>query len=304
MKTKLIVLAAVLLMMAGSPLQAGMALSKEEILALTPQWTGERYPDGRPKVSDDLLKRMKKVSLEEAWSVLKGAGYDHQFEGNWKIIRPNQVMVGRALTAYYLPSRPDLSKRVMDEGKAEGRIGGSNSWPIDMLKNGDVYVADSYGKIADGTLIGDNLGNSIFAKSGNGVVFNGSVRDLEGLEEIEGFNGFVRGWDPTAIKDMVLAGINAPIRIGNVTVLPGDVVLAKREGIMFIPPHLAEKVVVTSEIIQLQDEFGHLRLRQGKYTPGQIDRKWSPEIIEDFFKWLDERPEKPGFSKEEIRKHL
>ncbi len=303
MKTKFL-LTSLVLFIALFRANAGLALSKDEILALTPQWTGERSSDGRPKVPDDILRRMKKVSLEEAWGVLKGAGYDHQFEGNWHIIRPNEVMVGRALTAFYLPSRPDLTKRIMDTGKAEGRIGGSNSWPIDMLQKGDVYVADSYGKITDGTLIGDNLGNSIFAKSGNGVVFNGSVRDLEGLEEIKGFNGFVRGWDPSAIKDMVLTGINVPIRIGPVTVLPGDVVLAKREGIMFIPAHLAEKVVVNSEIIQLQDEFGHLRLREGKYTPGQIDRKWSPEIIDDFFKWLDARPEKPPFSKEEIRKRL
>jgi regulator of RNase E activity RraA len=227
-----------------------------------------------------------------------------QFEGGWQIIHPDEVVVGRALTAVYTPARPDLSKRVNEVGKAQGRIGASNSWPIDMLQRGDVYVADGFGKIADGTLIGDNLGNAIFAKSGTGVVFDGSVRDLEGLSEIAGFNAFVRGWHPSAIKDVTLLGLNVPIRIGAVTVLPGDVVLAKREGVMFIPPHLAERVVVTSEIVSLQDEFGHLRLKEGVYTPGQIDGKWTPAIIDDFMKWFDARPDKPPVSREEIRKHL
>ena len=169
-----------------------------------------------------------------------------------------------------------------------------NSWPIDALKQGDVYVADGFGKIHEGTLIGDNLGNSIFAKSGNGVVFDGSLRDLEGLAEIEGFNAFVRGWDPTAIRDMMLMGLNTPIRIGRVTVLPGDVVLAKREGVIFIPAHLAEKVVNRAERIMLRDRFGHLRLREGKYTPGQIDTRWSAEINNDFIEWLRQNIDKLG----------
>jgi len=140
-------------------------------------------------------------------------------------------VVGRALTAQYMPARPELAGRLLDRGHREGRVGPMNSWPIDALQRGDVYVADGFGKIHDGTLIGDNLGNSIFAKSGNGVIFDGSVRDLQGLTEINGFNAFVRGWDPTAIQDMMLMGLNTPIRIGHVTVLPGDVVLAKREGV-------------------------------------------------------------------------
>lgn len=281
-----------------------LTLPKEELIALTDKWSGERYPDGRPKVPDEILERMKKVSLEEAWGVLRGAGFQNQFEGEWKIIHPSHPVVGRALTAVYLPSRPDLAARINAVGKAENRIGSSNSWPIDMLQKGDVYVADSYGKITDGTLIGDNLGNAIYAKSGNGVVFNGSVRDLEGLERIEGFNAFVRGWDPSAIKDMILGGINVPIRIGHATVLPGDVVLAKREGIMFIPAHLAETVVVRSEVISLKDEFGHLRLREGKYTPGQIDRGWTQEIKDDFMKWIESNPDKLKMPKAELERRL
>jgi regulator of RNase E activity RraA len=254
----------------------------------TATWDGPRLPDGRPKVSDDILQRMKNVSLEEAWMVLKNAGYHNQFEGDWKMIHPDVPIVGRALTAQYMPSRPDIQRKIDQQGQAEGRIGASNSWPIDMLQPGDVYVADSFGKIEDGTLIGDNLGNAIFAKSGNGVVFNGSLRDLEGLSAIKGFNAFVKGWDPSAIQHMMLTSINAPIRIGRAICAPGDVVLAKRGGVIFIPAQLAEQVVVKAEAIMLRDRFGHQRLKEGKYTPGQIDRKWTPEIESDFGQWLEQ----------------
>jgi regulator of RNase E activity RraA len=279
-------------------------LTPEQIIALTSEWEGERSADGRPKVADDLLRRMKNVSLEEAWGVLRGAGHNNQFEGDWMIIHPDHVIVGRAVTALYLPSRPDLDRHVRELGKQQKRIGPSNSWPIDILEKGDIYVADGFGKVVDGTLIGDNLGNAIYAKSGNGVVFNGSVRDLEGLSKIEGFNAFVRGWDPSAIQDMTMSGINVPINLGRVTVLPGDIVLAKRGGVIFIPPHLAEKVVVRSEVISLKDTFGHQRLREGIYTPGQIDREWSPAIIADFMRWVDSHSERLPMSKAQLKEML
>ncbi|MEL6256411.1 MAG: RraA family protein, partial [Bacteroidota bacterium] len=247
------------------------SISKEYLIFLTANWEGERFPDGRPKVGDDILERMKLVTIEEAWGVLRGEGYHNQFEGNWEPLHVDVPIVGRALTALYMPNRPDVSDQIKEKGEREGRIGSPNSWPIDMLSKGDVYVADAFGKIKDGTLIGDNLGNAIYAKSGNGVVFNASSRDMEGLSKIEGFNAFVRAWDPSFLTEVMLTGLNVPIRIGQATVLPGDIVLAKREGIMFIPAHLAEKVVITSEIIRLRDLFGITRLKEGKYSPGQID---------------------------------
>jgi regulator of RNase E activity RraA len=283
---------------------AGVAASKADQVALTAAWTGDRFADGRPKVADDLLKRMLAVSIEEAWEVLRVRGYENQFAGGWQMLRPDQPFVGRALTASYLPGRPDLVDRIMQTGKAEGRVGPSNSWPIDMLQKGDVYIADGCGKVADGTLIGDNLGNAIHARSGTGVVFDAGARDIDGLRQIEGFNACVRGWDPSFLKNMVLSSINRPIRIGSVTVLPGDVILARREGVVVIPPHLAEEVVVTSEVVRLKDEFGHERLRAGVYTPGQIDVPWTDAIKTDFFRWLESRPSKPPISRAEIEKRL
>lgn len=274
----------------------------EYIKSLTSEWKGERFPDGRPKVPDALLERLKNVSIEEAWGYLRNRGYMNQFEGDWMVLHPDQPMTGRVVTAQYMPLRPDLEKVIRDRGKAEGRTqqGGTNSWPIDVLVEGDVYVADSYGKIADGTLIGDNLGNSIYAKSKRGVIFYGSVRDQEGLEEIEGFNAWIKGSDPSFIQQMSLVTINTPIRIGRATVLPGDVVLAKKYGVIFIPAHLVADLVINAEVTALRDEFGHQRLREGKYKPGQIDSAWSDEIKKDFMDWLSKYPGKLPMSKQEL----
>ncbi len=200
-------------------------------------------------------------------------------------------VVGRALTAYYVPKRPEIMDRLTEKGHEEGRIGAMNSWPIDALQQGDVYVADAFGKIVDGTLIGDNLGNAIYTKSGNGVVFDASSRDLQGLSKIEGFNAYVRDFHPSFLHEVMLMGINVPITIGEAIVFPGDAVLAKNGGVLFIPAHLVEEVVNKSEFIMLRDKFGHEMLRQGKYTPGQIDGKWSQEIKDAFLTWVENHPD-------------
>ena len=280
--------------------------SPEYIKALTSEWEGERFADGRPKVPDAILERLKNISIEEAWGVLRNKGYQNQFESDWTIIHPDEVMTGRVVTAQYMPMRPDLEKYIKAQGKTENRAqqGGTNSWPIDVLVEGDVYVADSYGKIIDGTLIGDNLGNSIYAKSKRGVIFNGSVRDVEGLSEIKGFNAWIKGSDPSYIMQMSLISINAPIRIGRAIVLPGDVVLAKKYGVIFIPAHLVEDLVITAEVTALRDQFGHQRLREGRYKPGQIDSMWSDEIKKDFMNWLSNYPGKLPITKEELDKYF
>lgn len=289
---KLLVL--IVSLMSGSEAVQGqlLNLSKEQMMALTPKWEGERFPDGRPRVSDDILQRMKEVSLEQAWGTLRNHGYKNQFAGDWKMIHEGKIMSGRAMTAQYMPRRAVIREELEKEGKKDGRIGDMVNWPIAELVEGDLYVADSYGKLNEGPIIGDNLGTSIYAKSKNGVVFNGTLRDLEGLEQIEGFNAFVKGWHPSYQMEMMLMGINVPIRIDEVTVMPGDVVLAKREGVIFIPPHLAEEIVIKGEFISLKDEFGHLCLRENRFSSGEIDGAWSDEIRKAFIVWLDENPSK------------
>lgn len=302
---KKLILKTIVLIVISQPLTAQqVTLTTEQVKGYTAEWKGERFPDGRPKVADKMLERLKKVRLEEAWAVLRNKGYQNQFEGDWMVLNEDSAMTGRVVTAQYMPMRPDVDKVIKEIGKNEKRIGATNSWPIDVLKEGDIYVADSYGKIVDGTLIGDNLGNSIYAHSKRGVIFYGSVRDIEGLAEIHGFNAWMKGYDPSYIQQMMLAGINVPIRIGRATVLPGDAVLAKKGGVVFIPAHLLDTVVLNAEFIALRDAFGHLRLREGKYTPGQIDTQWTDEIKKDFLQWLKDNPDKVPMTKEELDKFM
>lgn len=283
-------------------------ISKEELIFLTPEWKGERFPDGRPKVPDDILKRMKNVSQEEAWAVMKNAGYGYQVAEGWQQINPDSVLVGRAVTATFMPARPDVWGAIDARGKKAGKRG-QNSWPVDLLVKGDVYVADQFGAHRNGPTIGDNVGNAIYAKTGNGIVYDGAIRDIEGLKEIGGFTSYFTSYDPSYHNppgdlNTMIIGINQPTRIRTVTVMPGDVVLGKEGIVSFIPPQLAEKVVKTSEIVQLRDAFGHLRLREGKYSAGQIDARWTDDIEKDFSKWLNDHINELPVPKEQIQEIL
>jgi 4-hydroxy-4-methyl-2-oxoglutarate aldolase len=301
---KLIFLTAILVLGIFIESSAQFFDTPEKLIYYTQEWTGERFEDGRPKVPASIIERMKKVSIEEAWSVLLSKGYMNQFEGNWVMVHDDQPVVGRALTAQYMPRRPEIMDRLTEKGHQEGQIGAMNSWPIDALQQGDVYVADAFGKVVNGTLIGDNLGNAILANSGNGVVFDGGSRDLEGLSKIEGFNAFVKGFDPSYMTETMLTGINVPIRIGRATVFPGDVVLAKKTGVLFVPAHLAAEVVERAEFIMLRDMFGHTMLKKGIYTPGQIDGRWSEEIKTAFLQWVDDNPDELPMTREDLDIYL
>ncbi len=262
--------------------------TKDQRIDITREWKGERFPDGRPKVPDEVLDRLRNTSAEEAWGTLRRYGYRLQFEGGWQTlnVKPGRRLIGRAVTAVFMPLRPDMDAVVRDHAKEEGRVGrGENSWVIDTLVQRDVMVVDLFGKINGGTIIGDNLANSIMTKTGTGLVVNGAVRDPSGISEVEGFMVFTRGFHPSAIAETTLMGINVPIRIGEATVLPGDVVLSDPDGIVFIPAHLAAEVANESEITQLRDEWGHQMLREQKYTPGQIDGEWTPAMVEEFNKF-------------------
>jgi regulator of RNase E activity RraA len=261
--------------------QLGM-FTTEQRVELTREWKGDRFPDGRPKVPDELLNRMKTVDAEEAYEVLTGAGFPNQFEGGWKVINEGPRLAGRVVTAVFMPVRPDVNAVIDEHGKAEGRIGAQNSWVIDTLQPGDILVVDMYGKIL---FAGDNLGTSIYAKSHTGLIVDGGIRDESGMKEIHGFQVYVRLSDPGVLKNTMLVGLNVPIRIGHATVMPGDVAVTDPEGITFIPPQLCAEVADKAELTHLIDEWGHMMLRQQKYTPGEIDRTWTHQMIEEFNQW-------------------
>ena len=280
--------------------------SPEYVKKLTSQWKGERFPDGRPKVPDLVIENLKHATLEQIWRYLERRGYTNQVENDWVILKPGETMTGRVVTAQFMPARPDLDSLVRAQGKIEGRSqkGGINIWPIDQLTKGDIYVADGFGKIKDGTLIGSSLGNAIYGKTGKGVIFYGSVRDMQELKDTDGFNAWVKGHHPSAIQDMTPTSINAPIRIGEVTVFPGDIVFANEYGVVFIPAHMVEDLVAASELTGLRDEFERLLLQQNKYPGGEIHGDWSNKIKDEFRAWVAKYPRELLASKEDIENYL
>jgi regulator of RNase E activity RraA len=280
--------------------------SPEYVKTLTSRWKGERFPDGRPKVPDLVLERLHDATLEQIWGYLGNKGYRNQVEKNWMTLKPGETMVGRVVTAQFMPARPDLDSLIKARGKEEGRSqkGGINIWPIDILTKGDVYVADGFGKVKDGTLIGSSLGNAIYGKTGKGVIFYGSIRDMQELKDTKGFNAWVKGNDPSYIKDMTPTSINAPIRIGEVTVFPGDIVFANDYGVVFIPAYLVEDLVAASEMTGLRDEFERLLLQEGKYPSGQIHGDWSNQIKNEFRAWFAKYPKKTTITKKAVEEYL
>jgi len=308
MNTKIILLATFVLFCFISMAQ-NVGSSPEYIKALTVEWTGERFADGRPKVSDNLLERLKNITLEEAWAELIELGYFNQFEGDWKLLNENEnyVMTGRAVTAQFMPARVDLENQVIEQGKLEGRMWQQRrtvSWAMTTLVEGDFYVADGYDKQSYGTVVGSNLGNGVWARSHRGAIVYGHIRDTEDLRKIKGFNVWVKGTDPSYMRKTLLVSINAPVRIGEATVLPGDAVLAKKDGVVFIPAHFVEHIVLTGEVTELFDIFGQQRIKEGKYTAGTIDSKWDEAIKMDFRSWLDTFKGKLPMTRAELDKFL
>ena len=244
------------------PQAKAQQITKEELLFLTPEWKGERFPDGRPKVPDDILKRMKAVSIEEAWATMGGVQFNYQLAENWPVrINPDSVLVGRAFTTTFMPYRPDMWKAIDERGKKEGRRN-QNVWGVEQLQKGDVYVGDQFSLHKNGPTIGDRVAADIYKRTGNGIVYDGAIRDIEGLKAMGGFTSYVTSYSPSyhnprSDLNTMIMGINKPVRIRQVTVMPGDVVLGKEGMVIFIPPHLAERVVKASERTRLEDMFAH-----------------------------------------------
>lgn len=261
--------------------------NREDIIQLTPQWTGERFEDGRPKVSQDVIKRIRKITMEEAWGPLWRKGYKNLFVTGFKVSKPGLVLCGRAVTTTIVPARPDLVGAVMDQGKSQGHTGQFNQWVIDSLVEDDVIVCDLFDKVYQGTFIGGNLATAIATRTKHGgLVCWGAIRDLEQIAEIDDLQVYFREEDPSFIYDCIMSSFNGVTRINGATCLPGDIVLATQSGVIFIPAHLAEEVVENAERSQVRDIFGFERLGSGTYTGAQIDGRWEIPIFEDFLSWL------------------
>ena len=263
---------------------------REEIIAITPQWKGKRFPDGRPKVADKYLKALRNLTLEEVWKPIFVKGYESQFEGRLSTLHDDgRKLVGRAVTAQYCPYRPDLDDVVKEIGRSEGRTGTYNQWVIDSLTEGDVVVVDMYDKIYKGTFLGGNLTTAIRnkTKTGGGVIWGG-IRDVEQMKKIDGVQVYYRGIDPTPIRDFIMTGFNSVVRIGNAVCLPGDIVFGTGGGVLFIPSHLVAEVVDGAAKTQVKDMFGFEMIAQNKFTTAQIDKNtWSEEMLDMLMEFIE-----------------
>lgn len=266
---------------------------REEIIALTPQWKGERFPDGRPRVADKYLTALGNLTLEEVWKPIFVKGYESQFEGRLKTLHDDgRKLIGRAVTCEFCPSRPDLHETTFAVGMAEGRKGNYNQWVIDSLVEGDIVVADMYDKIYKGTFLGGNLTTAIKTKTktGGGVIWGG-IRDVEQMKKVEGVQVYYRGIDPTPIRDFIMKGFNTPTRIGNAICLPGDIVFGGGGGVLFIPSHLVGEVVEGASKTQVKDIFGFEMITQNKFTTAQIDRNtWTLEMLDMLTEFIKNDP--------------
>lgn len=265
--------------------------TREQIIELTQLWQGERLRDGRPKVSNHLLEKLKSMTLEEIWLPLYIKGYRFQFEGELKPLHSGKKLVGRAVTATFMPTRPDLMEEIEREREARGYSGTCNQWVVDNLLEGDVVVADMYNKIWNGTFLGGNLTTAINIKTkSGGAVIWGGVRDIEQMEKID-TQVYFRGTDPTPIRECLMASYNGPTKIGNAVCMPGDVVFGTRSGVLFIPAHLVEDVINSAQKTQAKDIFGFAMLAHGKYTAAEIDSTiWTVNMVNEMLLFLDTDP--------------
>lgn len=288
-----LVYACVLLALAHSASAQLISFPKQELIDYTAQNPFDRLPDGRPKVPDDLIARARDLSAEEVWAVLQDKGYNNQYADGFQVLHPGKMLVGRAFTVQFMPVREDVDK--VAQSKAKQTLGKHlfNQTAIDMLQPGDVLVVDLFGKKVGGTIVGDNLFFYVNqATHGGGLVVDGSVRDLNGIAEID-MPAYFRAVDPTPIGNVMLTGINVPIRIGNVTVMPGDLVVGDREGVYFVPPQFVQEVLDKADETHIHDEWTKKKFAEGKYKSSEIygspsDPKLKQEYEEYLKKRLDE----------------
>ncbi len=266
---------------------------KEDIIALTPKWKGERFDDGRPRVPDRYLEALKGMTLEEVWKPIFVQGYESQFEGRLHTLHDDgRKLIGRAVTATYAPTRPDLHEVMFGIGMQENRKGNYNQWVVDSLVEGDVLVVDMYDKIYKGTFLGGNLTTAVATrtKTGGAVIWGG-VRDVEQMKQVEGVQVYYRGIDPTPIRDFLMTGFNTPTRLGNAIVLPGDIVFGAGGGVLFIPSHLVPEVVDGAAKTHVKDIFGFEMITQNIFTTAQIDKNtWTEDMLDLLMKFIREDP--------------
>jgi 4-hydroxy-4-methyl-2-oxoglutarate aldolase len=281
----------ILLASSGADAQL-FTLSRQELIDYTAKSPFDRFPDGRPKVPDSMIERARDLSSEEVWAGLHQDGFRNQYADGFQVLHPGKTLVGRAFTVQFMPLRADIDEISKGKAKDRGLPGLTNQTAIDMLQPGDVLVVELFGKKVDGTIVGDNLFYYVMkATKSGGLVVDGSIRDLDGLSKID-MPAYFRSADPTPIGNVMLTGINVPIRIGGVTVMPGDLVVGDREGVYFIPPQFVSGILDRADEIHIHDEWTKMMFDQGKYKSSDIySSPKDPKLQQEYEEYLKKRLE-------------
>lgn len=265
-------------------------LTREQMVEYTAQNPFDRFPDGRPKVPDAFIARARGLSSEEVFAVLPGQGFRSQYADGFRVLHPGKKLAGRAFTVQFMPLRPDLDGVITARAKAAGLARMNNQAAIDMLQPGDVLVVDLFGRDEGGTIVGDNLFYYIMkATRGAGLVVDGAIRDLDGISRMD-MPAYFRHVHPSAISNVMISGINVPVRIGNATVMPGDLVFGDSEGVYFIPPALVQQVVDNADVIHIHDEWTRRKFDEGKYKSSEIyGTPRDPALKKEYDEYLKKR---------------
>ena len=282
------------------------SLTREDLIKYTAQNPYDRFPDGRPKVPDALLERLKAVSSSEE---LMGAGRGTApaagaqapgrggpaasfvtFTDGWQVLHPGKKLIGRAVTLQLMPRRPEVADVDAAEWKAKGNtVPLGHQSALDILQAGDVIVISAGGGLEAGGIIGDNLAYYIWKKTGTGFVVDGAIRDLHGIANFD-MAGYFKGAVPPAIAGLMVTGINVPVRIGNATVMPGDVVWGDAEGVNLIPPQAVERLLESSLETRIHDEWTRIKFDTGKYKSTDIyGSPRDPELMKEYKEYLKKR---------------
>jgi 4-hydroxy-4-methyl-2-oxoglutarate aldolase len=248
---------------------------------------------GRPRVTDEQLAKMKALPIEAMWGAVQGKGYRFCFVNHLKLTQPGVKMVGRALTMRYLPVRPDLDEGVRQLAKEGNWDYQYNVRAGEDGRPGDIAVVELGGAVDRATFMGDMTGLAMKLAGVRGVVVDGGIRDLSEFLPMKDFPTYYAGAHASAMADQVGVEWNAPVRIGQVTVLPGDVVVGDEEGVLFFPPQLADDVIKAAENTVYTEEFKREMMHSGKYRTRDIYPRLSPELEKVFEEWKKTRPRKP-----------
>jgi 4-hydroxy-4-methyl-2-oxoglutarate aldolase len=244
----------------------------------------------RTAVTDAQLERLRELPLEAVWGALQNRKHIRSFEGGFQLTVPNPKLVGRAVTMRYLPVRPDLMEAVQTLAKEGDWDYQYNVRAGEDLKPGDVVVVELGGMVDRATFLGDVTGLGMKVAGALGVIVDGGIRDLSEFMPMKDLPIFYRGAHASAMADQVGVEWNGPIRLGGITVLPGDIIVADAEGVLAVPPQLVADVIKDAENTVYTENFKREMMRSRKYRARDIYPRLSPELEKVFEEWKKTHP--------------